>query len=240
MNAYSMTSILWARPVVVRMLRRLAVMTWLATVAGPCVAQPSQSATTAAVSLSGLRLPEGSTHALLADRVWLHGYPAQVLVFDAPADSRAVVRALVDQQPGLSDLNVLPGHLILSGWIDDQQWVAQMQSAGPSRTIGTVSSLRMAALPNPVMPVWLPEGARLRLDFAVMEAGVKVWERIWQHGLPPSRIAPLLKAALLRDGWRLEADDGALQSWARADQRMQVSLVPLDAGSGLRVRRWVP
>ncbi|MCS3509890.1 hypothetical protein [Achromobacter sp. JUb104] len=240
MNAYSMTSILWARPVVVRLLRRLAVMTWLATVAGPCVAQPSQSATTVAVSLSGLRLPEGSTHALLADRVWLHGYPAQVLVFDAPADSRAVVRALVDQQPGLSDLNVLPGHLILSGWIDDQQWVAQMQSAGPSRTIGTVSSLRMAALPNPVMPVWLPEGARLRLDFAVMEAGVKVWERIWQHGLPPSRIAPLLKAALLRDGWRLEADDGALQSWARADQRMQVSLVPLDAGSGLRVRRWVP
>lgn len=240
MNAYSMTSILRTRPVVVRLLRRLAVMTWLATVAGPCVAKPSQSATTAAVSLSGLRLPEGSTHALLADRVWLHGYPAQVLVFDAPADSRAVVRALVDQQPGLSDLNVLPGHLILSGWIDDQQWVAQMQSAGPSRTIGTVSSLRMAALPNPVMPVWLPEGARLRLDFAVMEAGVKVWERIWQHGLPPSRIAPLLKAALLRDGWRLEADDGALQSWARADQRMQVSLVPLDAGSGLRVRRWVP
>ena len=240
MNAYSMTSILRTRPVVVRLLRRLAVMTWLATVAGPCVAQPSQSATTVAVSLSGLRLPEGSTHALLADRVWLHGYPAQVLVFDAPADSRAVVRALVDQQPGLSDLNVLPGHLILSGWIDDQQWVAQMQSAGPSRTIGTVSSLRMAALPNPVMPVWLPEGARLRLDFAVMEAGVKVWERIWQHGLPPSRIAPLLKAALLRHGWRLEADDGALQSWARADQRMQVSLVPLDAGSGLRVRRWVP
>ncbi|WP_438858934.1 hypothetical protein [Achromobacter spanius] len=240
MNAYSMTSILWARPVVVRLLRRLAVMTWLATVVGPCVAQPSQSATTVAVSLSGLRLPEGSTHALLADRVWLHGYPAQVLVFDAPADSRAVVRALVDQQPGLSDLNVLPGHLILSGWIDDQQWVAQMQSAGPSRTIGTVSSLRMEALPNPVMPVWLPEGARLRLDFAVMEAGVKVWERIWQHGLPPSRIAPLLKAALLRDGWRLEADDGALQSWARADQCMQVSLVPLDAGSGLRVRRWVP
>lgn len=240
MNAYSMTSILRTRPVVVRLLRRLAVMTWLATVAGPCVAQPSQSATTVAVSLSGLRLPEGSTHALLADRVWLHGYPAQVLVFDAPADSRAVVRALVDQQPGLSDLNVLPGHLILSGWIDDQQWVAQMQSAGPSRTIGTVSSLRMAALPNPVMPVWLPEGARLRLDVAVMEAGVKVWERIWQHGLPPSRIAPLLKAALLRDGWRLEADDGALQSWARADQRMQVSLVPLDAGSGLRVRRWVP
>lgn len=240
MNAYSMTSILWARPVVVRLLRRLAVMTWLATVAGPCVAKPSQSATTVAVSLSRLRLPEGSTHALLADRVWLHGYPAQVLVFDAPADSRAVVRALTDQQPGLSDLNVLPGHLILSGWIDDQQWVAQMQSAGPSRTIGTVSSLRMAALPNPVMPVWLPEGARLRLDVAVMEAGVKVWERIWQHGLPPSRIVPLLKAALLRDGWRLEADDGALQSWARADQRMQVSLVPLDAGSGLRVRRWVP
>ena len=240
MNAYSMTSILWTRPVVVRLLYPLLLMIGGASVAGPCFAQPSQPATTATALLSGLRLPEGTTHALLADRVWLHGYPAQVLVFDAPADTRAVVRALVDQQPGLSDLNVLPGHLILSGWIDDQQWVAKMQSAGPSRTVGTVSSLRMAALPNPVMPVWLPEGARLRLDFAVMEAGVKVWERIWQHGLPPSRIAPLLKAALLRDGWRLEADDGALQSWARAGQRMQVSLVPLDAGSGLRVRRWVP
>ncbi|MNQ00823.1 hypothetical protein D3C85_134790 [compost metagenome] len=240
MNAYLMTSIRRRRPAVVRLRLPLVVMMWLASVAGPCVAQPSRFATTTAASLNGLRFPEGSTHALLADRVWLHGYPAQVLVFDAPADTRAVIRALVDQQPGLSDLNVLPGHLILSGWIDDQQWVAQIQSAGPSRTVGTVSSLRMATPPNPVMPVWLPEGARLRLDFAVMEAGVKVWERIWQHGLPPSRIAPLLKAALLRDGWRLEADDGALQSWARADQRMQVSLVPLDAGSGLRVRRWVP
>ena len=240
MNAYLMTSIRRRRPAVVRLRLPLVVVMWLASVAGPCVAQPSRFATTAAASLNGLRFPEGSTHALLADRVWLHGYPAQVLVFDAPADTRAVIRALVEQQPGLSDLNVLPGHLILSGWIDDQQWVAQMQSAGPSRTVGTVSSLRMATPPNPVMPVWLPEGARLRLDFAVMEAGVKVWERIWQHGFPPSRIAPLLKAALLRDGWRLEADDGALQSWARADQRMQVSLVPLDAGSGLRVRRWVP
>lgn len=240
MNAYLMTSIRRRRPAVVRLRLPLVVVMWLASVAGPCVAQPSRFATTAAASLNGLRFPEGSTHALLADRVWLHGYPAQVLVFDAPADTRAVIRALVEQQPGLSDLNVLPGHLILSGWIDDQQWVAQIQSAGPSRTVGTVSSLRMATPPNPVMPVWLPEGARLRLDFAVMEAGVKVWERIWQHGLPPSRIAPLLKAALLRDGWRLEADDGALQSWARADQRMQVSLVPLDAGSGLRVRRWVP
>ncbi|WAI82371.1 MULTISPECIES: hypothetical protein [Achromobacter] len=185
-------------------------------------------------------MPEGSTHALLADRVWLHGYPAQVLVFDAPVDTRAVVRALADQQPGLSDLNVLPGHLILSGWIDDQQWVVQLQSAGPSRTVGTVSSLRMMAPPNPVAPAWLPVGARLRLDFAVMEAGVKVWERIWQHGLPPTRLAPLLQAALLRDGWRLEAEDGALHSWTRANQRMQVSLVPLDAGSGLRVRRWAP
>lgn len=240
MNAYLMTSIRRRRPAVVRLRLPLVVVMWLASVAGPCVAQPSRFATTAAASLNGLRFPEGSTHALLADRVWLHGYPAQVLVFDAPADTRAVIRALVEQQPGLSDLNVLPGHLILSGWIDDQQWVAQIQSAGPSRTVGTVSSLRMATPPNPVMPVWLPEGARLRLDFAVMEAGVKVWERIWQHGFPPSRIAPLLKAALLRDGWRLEADDGALQSWARADQRMQVSLVPLDAGSGLRVRRWVP
>ena len=240
MNAYSMTSIRRTRPAVVRLRRPLVLMMWLASVAGSCVAQPSQSATTAPVPLSRLRLPEGSTHALLADRVWLHGYPAQVLVFDAPADTRAVVRALVDQQPGLSDLNVLPGHLILSGWIDDQQWVAQMQNVGPSRTIGTVSALRMSAPPNPVAPAWLPEGARLRLDFAVMEAGVKVWERIWQHGLPPSRITPLLKAALLRDGWRLEADDGASQSWARADQRMQVSVVPLDAGSGLRVRRWVP
>lgn len=240
MNTYSMTPIRRARPVAARLRRPLVAMMWFASLAGPGVAQPSLSATTAATSLSRLRLPEGSAHALLADRVWLHGYPAQVLVFDAPADTRAVVRALVHQQPGLSDLNVLPGHLILSGWIDDQQWVAQMQSAGPSRTVGSVSSLRMTAPPNPVAPAWLPEGARLRLDFAVMEADVKVSERIWQHVLPPSRIAPLLKAALLRDGWRLEADDGALQSWTRADQRMQVSLVPLDVGSGLRVRRWAP
>ncbi|MCD0496852.1 hypothetical protein LP085_08325 [Achromobacter sp. MY14] len=240
MNARSMIPIRWTRPAAVNLIRPLMAMMWFASLAGSCIAQPSLSATTAAASLIQLRLPEGSTRAMLADRMWLHGHPAQVLVFDAPVDARAVVRVLVDQQPGLSDLNVLPGHLILSGWIDDRQWVAQMQSAGPSRTVGMVSSLRVTAPSNPVVPAWLPEGARLRLDFAVMEAGVKVWERVWQHSLPPSRIAPLLEAALLRDGWHLEADDGALQSWTRADQRMQVSLVPLDAGSGLRIRRWAP
>lgn len=197
-------------------------------------------------SLSRLRFPAGTRHALLADRLWLYGHPAQVLVFDVPMKAPDLIRALSGQQPRLADLNVLPGQLILSGRIGDEQWVAQMEDAGPERTVGSISTLRLPASSQPLpqaptaspAPAWLPEGSRLRLDFAVMDDGVRVSERIWQHALAPARVMSLLDAGLLREGWRRHSRDGMAQSWARGDQRLLVSVVPLDIGSALRVRGW--
>ncbi|WP_255469311.1 hypothetical protein [Achromobacter sp. UMC46] len=207
-----------------------------------------------AASLSRLRFPEGSRHALLADRMWLYGQPAKVLVFDVPMKSSDLIRHLSAQQSGLADLNVLPGQLILSGRIGDEQWVAQMEAAGSGRTVGSISSLRLPALPqvssqtsaqtlpqavfSPPTPAWLPEGSRLRLDFVVTDEGVRVSERIWQHAFAPVRMMSVLEARLLMDGWRRPADDGKTQSWERGRQRLRISVVPLGTGSGLRVTGW--
>ncbi|MGE8638525.1 MAG: hypothetical protein ACN6PR_07785 [Achromobacter sp.] len=188
--------------------------------------------------MSRLRFPEGARHAVLADRLWLYGQAAQVLVFDVPMKAPDLVRFLSGQQSALADLNVMPGQLILSGRIGDEQWVAQMEEAGPRRTVGSISSLRLRASLASRAPAWLPEGARLRLDIAVMDDGVRVSERIWQHAVAPARMMSLLDTGLLREGWRRLPGDGDAQSWARGGQRLQVSVVPLDAGSGLRVRGW--
>ena len=72
---------------------------------------------------------------------------------------------------------------------------------------------------------------------------MKVSEHIWQHPLPPGRLALLLQQGLLREGWRRVENDpagGARQSWRRQGAQLQWLLVPLDAGSGLWVRRWTP
>lgn len=192
----------------------------------------------AAASFSRLRFPAGSRYSLLADRVWLYGQPAQVLVFEVPMKASEWVRALSAQQSALADLNVLPGQLMLSGLIGDEQWVAQMEEAGPGRTVGSISSLRLRGSPISPTPSWLPEGARLRLDVAVMDGGDRVSERIWQHALAPARMMSLLDTGLLREGWRRLPGDGDAQSWARGSQRLQVWVGPLDTGSGLRVRGW--
>lgn len=201
------------------------------------VAKPGAS------SLSRLRFPDGARHALLADRLWLYGQPAEVFVFDVPMNVPDLIRHLSGQQSGLVDLNVLPGQLILSGRIGDEQWVAQMEDAGAGRTVGSISSLRVptASQASPEAfsaPAWLPEGSRLRLDFTVMDEGVKVTERIWQHAFTPARMASVVDARLLRDGWRRQAGDGMAQSWARGTRHLRITVVPLDAGSGLRVRGW--
>lgn len=205
-------------------------------------------ASAGAIGLERLRFPAGSTHELLAERMWLHGVPAQVLVFDVPKRPAAVARALSGQQPALADLHVLPGRLILSGQVGDDRWVAQMEAAGAERTVGSISAVNVRAVPVIPRPAWLPDGARLRLDVSVMERGAKVSERIWQHALPPDKIARLLEAGLRKDGWtRLgvggvdqahEAHAGVEQWWGRERERMKLWLVPLDAGSGLRVNGW--
>ncbi|WP_461600041.1 hypothetical protein [Achromobacter marplatensis] len=196
-----------------------------------------------ASSLSRLRLPDGARHALLADRLWLYGYPAEVLVFDAPMKVPDLIRHLSGQQPGLVDLNVLPGQLVLSGTIGGEQWVVQMQDVGSGRTAGSISTLRFLAASQasgrelPVPP-WLPEGSRLRLDFSVTDEGVRVTERIWQHVFTPARMMSVVDARLLQNGWRRQAADGMAQAWARGSHRLRISVVPLDSGSGLRVRGW--
>lgn len=213
---------------------------WAADAAPPVdVARPSSGV----ASLAGLRFPPGSRVEPMADRAWLYGAPLQVLVFDAPVNAPALIRILTRQQPALADLQVLPGQAILSGRVGDALWVAQVASPETGRSVGSISSIHALAAPVGDTPAWLPMPARLRLDFAVLEGGVKVSEHIWQHPLPPARLALLLQQGLLRDGWQRadnELGGAGRQSWRRLGARLQWTLVPLDAGSGLWVRRWTP
>lgn len=232
-----------------RRLRLLAALAWLAWPVMPGAAAQSVPSSGAArvpccvVSLTDLRFPPGSRVEPLADRMWLHGVPIQVVVFDAPVNTPELIRVLSRQQPALGDLQVLPGQAILSGRVGGALWVAQMASPETGRSVGSISSMRGQALPAGDPPRWLPANARLRLDFTVLEGGVKVSEHIWQHPLPPARLALLLQQGLLGDGWqRIENDPipGGTQSWRRQGVRLQWMLVPLEAGSGLWVRRWAP
>lgn len=212
-------------------------------------------------SLEGLRLPAGALRERMAERVWLHGMPAQVWVFDAPQSPSALAKTLTTQQPALADLHVLPGQLILSGRVGDERWVAQLENAGADRTVGSLSAIAVRAAPTAHLPRWLPKGARVRSDVVVMESGVKVSDRVWQYALPPQKLASLLDAALRRTGWMPQGDPdsegaamavsgararrgaasaGAGQWWARERERMKLWLVPVEGGSGLRALGWAP
>lgn len=212
-------------------------------------------------SLEGLRLPAGAQRERMAERVWLHGMPAQVWVFDAPQSPSALAKTLTTQQPALADLHVLPGQLILSGRVGDERWVAQLENAGADRTVGSLSAIAVRAAPTAHLPRWLPKGARVRSDVVVMESGVKVSDRVWQYALPPQKLASLLDAALRRTGWMPQGDPdsegaamavsgatarrgaasaGAGQWWARERERMKLWLVPVEGGSGLRALGWAP
>ncbi|WP_239214600.1 MULTISPECIES: hypothetical protein [Achromobacter] len=197
------------------------------------------SASAGVLSLEGLQLPAGAVRERLADRMWLHGMPAQVWVFDVPQSPSAVAKTLAAQQPALADLHVLPGQLILSGRIGSDRWVAQLESAGMDRTVGSLSAISVRAAPTAQLPGWLPKGARVKSDVAVMESGVKVSDRIWQYAVPPQKLAELLDAGMRRAGW-VQQGDGADQWWARERERMKLWLVPLDGGSGLRALGWAP
>ena len=219
-------------------------------------------------TLERLRLPPGALRERIADRLWLHGMPAQVWVFDVPQSPSVLARALTAQQPALADLHVLPGQLILSGRVGDDRWVAQMERAGADRTVGSISAINVRAAPAAHLPGWLPKGARVRADVALMEAGVKVSDRIWQYALPPQELAELLDAGLRRAGWTPQGDandaqdardardardakdaiaartarrpPGIGQWWRRDRERMRLWLVPVDGGSGIRALGWAP
>lgn len=194
-----------------------------------------------AASLEALRFPAGSRRGLLAESIWLHGIPARVLVFDTPLGTPELIRTLALQQPGLTELNVLSGQAILSGQVGQERWVVQMEGLGARRTAGSISAVKLQAAPGNPAPDWLPGGARLRLDVATMDDGILVSERIWQYALPPTQVAPLLEARLLQNGWRrLPASEEAAHWWVRRGERMRLSLVPLDDGSGLLVSGRAP
>lgn len=219
----------------------LSATSW--AVVGPMVPADAARPRPGATSLAELRFPPGSRVESLADRMWLRGAPIQIVVFDAPVNAPDLIRILSRQQPALGDLQVFPGQAILSGRVGDAWWVAQMESPETGRSVGSISSVHALAAPSGDMPAWLPANARLRLDFAVLEGEIKVSEHIWQHPLPPARLALLLQQGLLRDGWRRADNEGAgagRQSWRRRGARLQWTLVPLDVGSGLWVRRWTP
>lgn len=217
-----------------------AVLAWPVALAGAATQTPRASSEPA--SLAGLRFPPGSRVEPLADRMWLNGTPMQAVVFDAPVDVPELIQALSRQQPAFSDLQILPGQALLSGRVGDALWVAQLGSPGSGRSVGIVSSITPAAVAVTDVPAWLPVDARLMLDFAVSQGQGTAVESIWRHLLAPSRLAPLLRQGLLRAGWR-DLDSGravAWQSWQRRGERLQWMLTPLDAGSGLWIRRWTP
>ncbi|WP_368931871.1 hypothetical protein [Achromobacter xylosoxidans] len=195
------------------------------------------------VSLADLRFPPGSRVESVAERMWLHGMPVQVWVFDAPVDVATLIQTLSRQQPALGDLRIMPGFAILSGRVGEAYWVLRLTSPTAGRSVGSMSSLSTLATSTSAPPGWLPSGARLRLDFAVAQADRVLSESIWQYQLSPSRLAPLLRRGLARDGWRdIEAGqgNGGWQSWQRRQERLQWLLVPLESGSGIWIRRSTP
>lgn len=206
--------------------------------ATPATSQP------AAMTPAAIRFPAGSRVEPLADRLWLHGLPLQAVVFDAPVDVPELIRTLSLQQPALRDLTVLPGMAILSGRVGEALWMAMLASPVAGRSVGSVSSLQVSTtrLDAPP-PAWLPPPARLRLDVVAVDGGARVSERIWQHPLPPARLASITRQGLRRQGWQDDAnraEAGDWQSWHRRGERLYWLVLPLDAGSGLWIRRWAP
>lgn len=207
-------------------------------------AAPTALVSLAAATPAALRFPAGSRVEPLADRFWWRGLPLQAVVFDAPVDVPALIRTLSRQQPAFRDLLILPGLAILSGRVGDEIWVAQLASPSTGRSVGSVSSLQAwEPLPQARLPVWVPPAARLVLDIAMEDSGTRVCERVWQHPLAPAQLGPIVRQRLLRQGWHDDGEPakvGAWQSWRRHDEHLQWMMTPLDAGSGLWVRRWAP
>ncbi|WZB75182.1 hypothetical protein WJ972_00595 [Achromobacter insuavis] len=103
-------------------------------------------------SPAGLRFPPGSRVEPLADRMWLNGAAMQALMFDAPVDVPELIRVLSRQQSAFSDLQILPGQAILSGWVGDALWVARMASPGAVVASAACRRSRQRPQPSPTCP----------------------------------------------------------------------------------------
>ena len=186
-----------------------------------------------------LQLAAGARRHWLADRLWLYGQPAGVLVFDTPQDVPELIRSLSGQQPALVDLRVLPGQVLLSGKVGDAQWVARMEAVGARRTVGSISQVRLGAPAAFVPPAWLPADASLKLDFEIQEDGRRVREQIWRSALSPRRAQALAQRRLRDAGWRAaRVPAGAAQRWERDGAALQWTATPVEQGSGIWIRSW--
>jgi hypothetical protein len=179
----------------------------------------------------------------VGQEIRLYGHPAQIEVFDAPVDLLTLLRSVAAQQPQLQDLHVLPGRVILSGFIYDKLWVAHLESLGPRRTIASLSALSMRIPQNTrgSAPSWMLAGAILRLDFSVVQPPYRVTERIWNHSWAPARVLSLLQQRLRQAGWMKQDDVDGANLWTLGDARLSLHVSALqDQGSGVLARTWEP
>lgn len=203
------------------------------------VADGMASAAMRPATPADLQLAAGARRQWLADRLWLYGQPAGVLVFDTPQDVPELIRSLSGQQPALVDLHVLPGQVLLSGKVGDAQWVAQMEAVGARRTVGSISQVRLGAPAAFVPPAWLPADASLKLDFEIQEDGRRVREQIWRSALSARRAQALAQRRLRDAGWRAaRVPAGAAQRWERDGAALQWTATPVEQGSGIWIRSW--
>jgi len=208
-----------------------------------------------------LTLPPGSTQLRLGERMRLFGMPIDIHIFEIPASVDRAAQMLAQRYVGLSDIGIYPGQLMLSGEIDKQFWVFSLIPAGPAATRGTVSVTRSPALgKRPVARIasntaqmtianvtsndefsmvshaWLPDVAHLKLqleqDFDDGAPGRSL-QQVWT--LPSSVAATrrTIRQNLLRDQWHLLSESQDMSQWQRKQTAMQLTVTPVDGGTGL-------
>ena len=177
--------------------------------------------------------------AWLADRLWLYGQPAGVLVFGTPQDVPELIRSLSGQQPALMIcVCCLDGFCCRERWATRNGW--RGWKPGARRTVGSISQVRLGAPAAFVPPAWLPADASLKLDFEIQEDGRRVREQIWRSALSPRRAQALAQRRLRDAGWRAARvfrqarrsageQDGAALQW---------TATPVEQGSGIWIRSW--
>lgn len=201
--------------------------------------------------LDRLVLPPGSAQTTLSTRMQLYGVPVDIRVIEIPASVAQSARMLGQQYPGLSDLGVYPGCVVLSGEIADQFWVVMLESAGLRQTRGSISVLNMVGIsPTTLNPVsgaashrstasplraWLPEGARLRLRLDAEEerGGGHTSQQVWTFPLPVPAAWRAIAHGLQQEQWQLEASTPDAGRWVRQDSTLQITITTVDGGSGI-------
>lgn len=226
--------------------RRMGLLACLGVFSCFCAAQAET-----ALTLDRLMLPPGSAQVSLGQRLHLFGMPVDIRVIDIPDSVDHVARLLGERHAGLTDVAVYPGTVMLSGQIDGQFAVIMLEPAGPRQTRGSVSVLpeaHAASFPTskPVVEgsmslinhVWLPSTARLRLQLEQDEAdGGHILEQIWTTALPIAAARRYVYENLSKRNWKLKAEASMMSRWSCAQHTLQLTLVPVDHGSGLLLQR---